>query len=37
MTFNLRCKTHAKLTILGKFQTVIFNYKTILLIGRIGL
>jgi len=31
---NLGCKTHAKLSIPGKFQRAILKYKTILLIGR---
>ena len=34
---NLGCKTHAKLSILGKFQTVMFKFKSILWIGRMGL
>jgi hypothetical protein len=37
MTYNLGCKTHAKLSILCKFQRVMFKYKTILLIGRMGM
>jgi len=32
--YNGRCKTHTKLSIVSKLQSVMFKYKTILSIGR---